>query len=95
MNLNTELKVALELALHEAAIRNHEFAGLEHLLLALCHESDVLNVLKNLEVSVDALKQTLRTFLEEELESLPDDVQSQPRPTLAFHRVLDTNNSSF
>ena len=40
MKLKAELEAALQVAMGEAARRQHTYAGLEHLLFALCHDPD-------------------------------------------------------
>jgi ATP-dependent Clp protease ATP-binding subunit ClpA len=72
-----------------AASRSHEFATLEHLLLALTEDSDALEVLHACNVDIDGLVKKLAEFIEVELASIVDpegnvDVQ----PTASFQRVI-------
>ena len=50
------LEKALHQAMNLARERNHEFATLEHLLLALTDDRDTLAVLTGCDVDIDALK---------------------------------------
>ncbi|HKJ62397.1 MAG TPA: Clp protease N-terminal domain-containing protein, partial [Hyphomicrobiales bacterium] len=82
------LEKALHQAMNLARERAHEFATLEHLLLALTEDRDTLAVLKACDVDVDALKADLEEFIDEELDSLIVPNGQDARPTAAFQRVI-------
>ena len=82
----------LEKSLHEAMNiareRSHEFATLEHLLLALLFDKDASEVLSGCEVNIEVLMLELEEFLDEELNSIIVDNVEEARPTAAFQRVI-------
>ena len=82
------LEKALHQAMNLARQRAHEFATLEHLLLALTEDRDTLAVLTGCDVDVDALKGDLEDFINEELDSLVVPNGQDARPTAAFQRVI-------
>jgi ATP-dependent Clp protease ATP-binding subunit ClpA len=87
--LSRELEETLRRAMSNAATRSHEFATLEHLLLALTEDSDALEVLHACNVDIEKLAAKLGEFIEIELASIVDpngnvDVQ----PTASFQRVI-------
>jgi ATP-dependent Clp protease ATP-binding subunit ClpA len=82
------LEKALHQAMNLARERNHEFATLEHLLLALTDDRDTIAVLAGCDVDVDALKSDLEDFINEELDSLIVANGQDARPTAAFQRVI-------
>lgn len=82
------LEKALHQAMNLARERNHEFATLEHLLLALTEDRDTIAVLTGCEVDIEALKTDLELFIDEELESLVVPNGQDARPTAAFQRVI-------
>jgi ATP-dependent Clp protease ATP-binding subunit ClpA len=83
------LEVAFRDALAHANHRRHEFATLEHLLLALTDEPDAARVMRACAVNLTELRSTLVRFLDEELESLVSDIEgSQAAPTTGFQRVI-------
>ncbi len=82
------LEKALHQAMNLARERSHEFATLEHLLLALTDDRDALAVLTGCDVEVDALRADLEVFVDEELESLVVPNAQDARPTAAFQRVI-------
>ena len=74
MRLSRTLEIALSLAIRDAHRRRHEFLTLEHLLFALCHDDAVVEVLRACGGDVDKLKRTLDTYLEQQVERLPNGV---------------------
>jgi ATP-dependent Clp protease ATP-binding subunit ClpA len=82
------LEKALHQAMNLARERSHEFATLEHLLLALTDDRDTIAVLTGCDVDVDALKTDLEDFINEELDSLVVPNGQDARPTAAFQRVI-------
>jgi ATP-dependent Clp protease ATP-binding subunit ClpA len=86
--LSAELEKTLHRALTLAAEHNHELATLEHLLLALCEDTDAVAVLKACGVDIERLCQDLTAFLDNELENLIGDPSKDAVPTSGFQRVL-------
>jgi ATP-dependent Clp protease ATP-binding subunit ClpA len=82
------LEKALHQAMNLARERSHEFATLEHLLLALTDDRDTVSVLNGCDVDVDALKTDLEDFINEELDSLVVQNGQDARPTAGFQRVI-------
>ena len=86
--LSRNLEQSLHRALALATERNHEFATLEHLLLALTDDSDGVSVLRACGVEVDKLRQELSSFIEDDLGDLVTEKLSEPKPTAGFQRVV-------
>src|SRR3569833_1776487 len=82
------LEKALHQAMNLARERAHEFATLEHLLLALTDDRDTIAVLNGCDVDIEALKGDLEDFINEELDSLVVTNGQDARPTAAFQRVI-------
>jgi ATP-dependent Clp protease ATP-binding subunit ClpA len=83
-NLENTLRTALELARKQ----RHEYATLEHLLLALTEDADASTVLRGVGVNLADLKRTLADFMEQELSTLVVDHVEEARPTAGFQRVI-------
>ena len=83
---------SLEQSLHRALAlandRHHEYATLEHLLLALTDDTDANAVLKACSVDVDVLKKQVVDYIEHELENLVSDGHDDAKPTAGFQRVI-------
>jgi ATP-dependent Clp protease ATP-binding subunit ClpA len=83
-----ELEQTLHTALAEASSRKHEYATLEHLLLALTEDVHASKVMQACGVELDELGQSVRNYLDNELESLKVEGQTDPSPTSGFQRVV-------
>ena len=86
--LSRDLEKSLHRALSLAVERRHEFATLEHLLLALLEDPDAIAVLKACGVDMERLERELETFIDEELESLTTEEAVDAKPTTGFQRVV-------
>ncbi len=83
------LEQGLHNALEIANERNHEFATLEHLLLALTNDADASSVLEACSVDIDLLRRNLLDYIENELSGLVnDDEEDDCKPTAGFQRVI-------
>ncbi|WP_104019374.1 ATP-dependent Clp protease ATP-binding subunit ClpA [Roseovarius nitratireducens] len=88
-SFSTTLEQAIHAALALANARRHEFATLEHLLLALVDEPDAARVLKACSVDTEELRTTLVDFIDDDLANLVTDIDgSEAVPTAAFQRVI-------
>ena len=88
-SFSTTLEQAIHAALALANARKHEFATLEHLLLALIEEPDALRVMQACSVDTEELRATLVEFIDEDLSNLVTDIDgSEAVPTAAFQRVI-------
>ena len=88
-SFSNTLEQAIHAALATANARRHELATLEHLLFALLDEPDAQKVMKACSVDIDALRETLSAFIEDDLSTLETDVEgSEAVPTAAFQRVI-------
>ena len=88
-SFSSTLEQAIHAALALANARKHEFATLEHLLLALIDEPDAVQVMKACSVDMTELRETLVEFVDEDLSNLITDVDgSEAVPTAAFQRVI-------
>ncbi len=86
--LSRTLEQTLHRALSYAKERRHEYATLEHLLLALTEDRDCIAVLRACSVEVDNLRTEVSGYLDEELDNLVVDREGDPKPTAGFQRVL-------
>ncbi len=86
--LSRTLEQTLHRALSYAKERSHEYATLEHLLLALTEDRDCVAVLRACSVDVDNLRSEVSGYLDDELDNLVVDREEDPKPTAGFQRVL-------
>jgi ATP-dependent Clp protease ATP-binding subunit ClpA len=86
--LSRNLEQTLHRALGLANERRHEYATLEHLLLALTDDTDAATVLRACGVDNDKLKRDLTEFLDKDLAGLVTERAGDPKPTAGFQRVV-------
>ncbi len=86
--LSRNLEQTLHRALAAANQRNHEYATLEHLLLALTEDQDAMAVLRSCGISLPDLREQLEGYLNHELGYLTAPEGEEAKPTTAFQRVL-------
>ena len=83
---------SLERALHQALTianeRHHEYATLEHLLLALIDDQDAGAVMRACSVDLEHLKRIVTDYIDRELDNLVTGYDEDSKPTAAFQRVI-------
>jgi len=83
-----ELEQTLHNALTAASSRRHEYATLEHRLLALIEDDHAAKVMGACGVDLGELKDAVTLYLDTELDALKVDGSSDPSPTSGFQRVV-------
>jgi ATP-dependent Clp protease ATP-binding subunit ClpA len=82
------LEKTLHSALSHASERSHEYATLEHLLLALIDDADAAQVMEACGVDLGDLGDVVRKYLDQEYQSLKTEEKGDPAPTAGFQRVI-------
>ncbi|MBU6508485.1 MAG: ATP-dependent Clp protease ATP-binding subunit ClpA [Alphaproteobacteria bacterium] len=86
--LSRNLEKTLHRALGYANERRHEYATLEHLLLALTEDQDAMAVLRACTVDLEKLRRELVNYVDNELVNLVATHVEDAKPTASFQRVL-------
>jgi ATP-dependent Clp protease ATP-binding subunit ClpA len=86
--LSRNLEKTLHRALAYANERRHEYATLEHLLLALTEDQDAVAVLRACTVDLEKLRRDLLGYVDNELVNLVSTHVEDAKPTASFQRVL-------
>ena len=82
------LEKTLHAALSNASERAHEYATLEHLLLALIDDADAMQVMQACGVDLGELAEVVKQYLDQEYQSLKTEAKGDPSPTAGFQRVI-------
>jgi ATP-dependent Clp protease ATP-binding subunit ClpA len=82
------LEKTLHSALANASERSHEYATLEHLLLALIDDADAAMVMQACGVDLGELGEVVKQYLDQEYQSLKTQEKGDPSPTAGFQRVI-------
>jgi len=86
--LSRNLEKTLHRALAYANERRHEYATLEHLLLALIEDQDAMAVLRACSVDLEKLRRDVIHYVDNELGNLVSNHVEDAKPTASFQRVL-------
>ncbi len=86
--LSRNLEQTLHKALGSANDKHHEYATLEHLLLALTDDQDAMAVLRSCGINLPDLRDQLEQYIQSELTYLVNKDAEEAKPTTAFQRVL-------
>lgn len=82
------LQTTIRRAFDDAADRRYEYVTLEMLLLSLLDDERAKKALRSCGADLKSLRQTLKEFVAEHGETVPDDIPFEPQQTLAVDRVL-------
>ena len=81
-SFSQSLEQALHRALEYANERSHEYATLEHLLLALLDDADAAGVMRACNVDIEKIRRRVTEFLDEELDMHVSKNTVEAAPTL-------------
>ncbi len=87
-SFSKSLESALHRALEAANERSHEYATLEHLLLALLDDRDAAAVMRACTVDLDTLRTRVTSYLDNDLGALVSKDATEAQPTTGFQRVI-------
>jgi ATP-dependent Lon protease len=85
---SAELETTLHRAFACANQRRHEYATLEHLLLALIDDATASAAMRSCKVDLDVMRTKLVSYLDNELTRLVIAKGDDAKPTAAFQRVI-------
>lgn len=86
--LSAALAATLHRAFGFASQRNHEYATLEHLLLALIEDADASAAMRACNADPSVLTDKLVDYLDHGLKRLVIDTHADPKPTAGFQRAV-------
>src|SRR5246127_458399 len=86
--LSPNLEKTLHRALAYANERRHDFATLEHLLLALTEDPDAIAVMRACNLDIERLRRDLVDYIDSQLGNLISNHGGEAKPTAGFQRVL-------
>ena len=86
--ISKELSVTLGFAVREAKRRRHEYVGIEHILYAILHDNNGIDIIDACGGNVASIKQDLETFFKEKIETIPEGEEFELQQTMGFQRVI-------
>jgi ATP-dependent Clp protease ATP-binding subunit ClpA len=86
--LSRNLEKSMHRALAYANERRHEYATVEHLLLALIEDQEAVTVFRGCGVELERLRREVLNYVDNELGNLVSTHGADAKPTASFQRVL-------
>ncbi|CAI3922822.1 ATP-dependent Clp protease ATP-binding subunit ClpA [Commensalibacter papalotli (ex Botero et al. 2024)] len=86
--LSNNLEHSLRRAFELAGKYHHEYATLEHLLFGLTEDPDALVIFDACRINIQQLRHDIQYFVQNDLSILTTNIDTQPKPTTAFQRVI-------
>ena len=86
--ISKEVSATLGFAVREAKRRRHEYVSVEHVLFAILHDSEGVEIVQNCGGDPEELKQSLETFFNDKIEIIPEGSEYVLQQTIGFQRVI-------
>ena len=86
--ISEELEISIQNAFEMAKVKKHEFLTLEHLMLELCKDNEIVALFNFYKIDVKKIKSDLELFIEKKLKDIVIKDETRPMPSAAFERVL-------
>jgi ATP-dependent Clp protease ATP-binding subunit ClpA len=86
--ISKELSATLGLAVREAKKRRHEYVCVEHVLFAILHDSEGIEIIEHCGGDTENLKKKLEKFFSDRLEKYSEDGDYVLQQTVGFQRVI-------
>ncbi|OQX28292.1 MAG: ATP-dependent Clp protease ATP-binding subunit ClpA [Desulfobacteraceae bacterium IS3] len=86
--ISKELSATLGFAVREAKKRRHPHVCIEHILFAVLHDNEGIEIIESCGGSVENLKAALEKFFRERMESIPQGQEYVFQQTNGFQRVI-------
>ena len=86
--ITENLEETIERAMSYATDRQHQYATLEHFLLALIDDKDAAEVLKACKINLNNLRNNLTKYIDQELKNIISSHSQKAEPSASFQRVL-------
>ncbi len=86
--ISKELSETLGFAVKEAKKRRHEYVCVEHVLFAILHDENGIDIVENCGGNVENIKTSLESFFAERIERIPEGNEYVLQQTIGFQRVI-------
>ena len=86
--ISEELEIRIQKAFELARLKKHEFLTLEHLMLELCKDEEVIKLFSFYKIDVKKISDDLQHFIDKKLKDIIVKDNSRPTPSASFERVL-------
>jgi len=87
--ISSELNAVFQKALTYAKDQHHEYLTIEHVFFALLSSDEGVRILKECGGDVHVMRDAVATFLMQNMEPLPEELEQEPFETVALSRMID------
>jgi ATP-dependent Clp protease ATP-binding subunit ClpA len=87
--ISAELNAVFQKALSFAKDQHHEYLTIEHVFFALLGSKDGIDIIKECGGDPAVLREHIGHYIQEHIEPLPEEVNSEPFETVALSRLID------
>ncbi len=87
--ISSELNAVFQKALTYAKDQHHEYLTIEHVFFALLSSDEGVRILKECGGDVHVMREAVATFLMQNMEPLPEELEQEPFETVALSRMID------
>ena len=92
--ISEELEIRIQKAFELARLKKHEFLTLEHLMLELCKDEEVIKLFLFYKIDVKKISDDLQHFIDKKLKDIIVKDDSRPTPSASFERVLKRSSTA-
>ena len=87
--ISAELNAVFQKALSFAKDQHHEYLTIEHVFFALLSSKDGIEIIRECGGDPEHLRELIGFYIQEHIEPLPDNINSEPFETVALSRLID------
>ena len=88
--VSAELNSIFSDAISFAKENRHEYITVEHIFFALIHNQNIVNILSECGVDVEALRENLQAYFVKNIEKINETNNSEPFETVSLTRVIES-----
>jgi ATP-dependent Clp protease ATP-binding subunit ClpA len=86
--ISRQVSASLGFAVKEARKRRHEYVGVEHVLYAILHDKDGIEIIESCGGSAQNIEKVLEDFFDHKMETIAKDTEYVLQQTMGFQRVI-------
>ncbi len=86
--ISRQVSASLGFAVKEARKRRHEYVGVEHVLYAILHDKDGIEIIESCGGSAQNIEKALEDFFDHKMDVISKDTEYVLQQTMGFQRVI-------
>ena len=86
--ISRQVSASLGFAVKEARKRRHEYVGVEHVLYAILHDKEGIEIIESCGGSAQNIEKALEDFFDHKMDAISKDTEYVLQQTMGFQRVI-------